>query len=146
MIKEICFGVIPLRCIEDKWVVLLIHHRSGDYWAFPKGHPNKGEQPEETALRELYEETGLAVSRMVSDQTVQETYQFCRGEEPISKTVSYYLAEVQGEVRLQQEETLGCCWVQLEEADRHATFPETKELCHQVYALVSRPASRRFLI
>ncbi len=41
--------------------VLLIKHKNGGHWAFPKGHVEKKETESETALREIKEETGLKV-------------------------------------------------------------------------------------
>ena len=41
--------------------VLVICHRYGGHWAFPKGHVEAGESEEETAMREVREETGAQV-------------------------------------------------------------------------------------
>ena len=51
-------GVIPFRRNGETKEYLLIL-QSNDCWSFPKGHMEPGEQEEETALRELLEETGL---------------------------------------------------------------------------------------
>lgn len=40
--------------------ILLVHRPRYDDWTFPKGHCEKGESLEETALREVLEETGLS--------------------------------------------------------------------------------------
>jgi 8-oxo-dGTP diphosphatase len=34
-------------------------HYDGYAWTFPKGQPEEGESPEQTALREVKEETGM---------------------------------------------------------------------------------------
>ena len=61
MKKEKSCGAIVYRQ-RDSWVeVLLICHKNGGHWAFPKGHVEKQETEEETALREIREETGLTV-------------------------------------------------------------------------------------
>ena len=61
MKKEKSCGAIVYRQ-RDSWVeVLLIRHKNGGHWAFPKGHVEKQETEEETALREIREETGLTV-------------------------------------------------------------------------------------
>jgi 8-oxo-dGTP pyrophosphatase MutT (NUDIX family) len=41
-------------------LVLLVHRPKYDDWTFPKGKANEGETDEETALREVHEETGLS--------------------------------------------------------------------------------------
>jgi 8-oxo-dGTP diphosphatase len=40
-------------------LVLLVHRPRYDDWTFPKGKADEGEADEETALREVHEETGL---------------------------------------------------------------------------------------
>ncbi len=42
-----------------RWQVLLVHRPKYDDWTFPKGKQDKGETDEETALREVAEETGF---------------------------------------------------------------------------------------
>jgi 8-oxo-dGTP pyrophosphatase MutT (NUDIX family) len=42
---------------------LVVHHPSSGFWGFPKGKIDKGEGPEEAALREVHEETGLLLQR-----------------------------------------------------------------------------------
>ena len=39
--------------------VLMVKHVAGGHWAFPKGHVEKGETEEQTAVREVLEETGI---------------------------------------------------------------------------------------
>ena len=46
---------------EEQIEILLIRHKNGGHWAFPKGHVEKKETEEDTALREIREETGLEV-------------------------------------------------------------------------------------
>lgn len=55
--EEIMFSVICAR-YRDKWV--FSRHRERDTWEIPGGHRETGETPQETARRELYEETGAA--------------------------------------------------------------------------------------
>jgi 8-oxo-dGTP pyrophosphatase MutT (NUDIX family) len=53
--------------------VLLIHHRALNRWLAPGGHMSFGETPDECAVREVREETGLAV-QIIDGETGQRTY------------------------------------------------------------------------
>ena len=53
-------GVIIRRTAKGNIKVLIAHRPQYDDWSFPKGRADKGETPEETALREVYEETRQA--------------------------------------------------------------------------------------
>ncbi|MCH9608909.1 MAG: Diadenosine hexaphosphate hydrolase [Chlamydiales bacterium] len=116
-----CFGIIPLRNKESE--TLLVLHKKG-HWAFPKGHPNGNESEKETAKREFEEETGLHVVHFYEKKPLVERYKV-DGEE---KTVTYFIAEVDGVFDLQEEEIEACQWLTLDEALEYATFEETKNM------------------
>ena len=61
MKKEKSCGAVVYRQGETGVEVLIIKHKNGGHWAFPKGHVEKKETESETALREIKEETGLKV-------------------------------------------------------------------------------------
>ena len=52
-------GVIIKDAHQDQ--VLLVFGRKSQKWGFPKGHMEEGETEEQTALRELKEETGIVL-------------------------------------------------------------------------------------
>ena len=52
-------GAVVSRMTENGREILLIRHMNGGHWAFPKGHVEKDETEEQTARREILEETGL---------------------------------------------------------------------------------------
>lgn len=56
---EKSFGVIPVFKQENNFTFCLIRHTEG-HWGFPKGHQDIGESEQETATRELQEETGIS--------------------------------------------------------------------------------------
>lgn len=131
--QEFSFGIIPLRHCHEGWEVLLIRHRSGNHWSFPKGHAETNESPQTTAIRELKEETGLVVKCFLSEMPFTEMYQVHRREGIREKTVSYFLAEVvDEEITLQKEELSEFRWVLIEDAIQCVTYPEAKALCQQV--------------
>lgn len=130
--KETCCGVIPLQKKGQAWWVFLIQHRAGGYWSFPKGHVENGESYQETASRELHEETALKVKAWLEAPILQERYVFERGQDKIDKTVYYFLAEVEGNACCASPELLEGKWVMASEAEAAATFPEAKTLCRKV--------------
>jgi 8-oxo-dGTP pyrophosphatase MutT (NUDIX family) len=128
-IEESSFGVIPLKKADHGWDVLLILHKGGRHWAFPKGRSDPGETPLESAIRELKEETGLEIEELLQKEPFTEQYKFRHKGNLIVKTVQYFPAFVHGEVRLQPEEIQDAKWVPLKEAGKHLTFREAKEMC-----------------
>lgn len=138
MIQELSYGIVPLKKENNDWYTLLIMHTKGGYWAFPKGHAESGEVPLEAAQRELFEETGLKVEKLLSDNPLKETYSFYRGPKHIQKTVTYFLGEVTGDVVLQKSEVYTSCWVKLKDAENQVTYKECKSICRQALQLLQR--------
>lgn len=128
---EHSYGIIPLRERNQQWETLLVKHGKG-HWAFPKGHPDQGESPQETASRELKEETALSVTQFLPFDSLEETYFYKKEGKLVEKKVTYFLAEVEGDVKIQLEEIEEARWLSFEKAIQLATFPETKHLARQV--------------
>jgi 8-oxo-dGTP diphosphatase len=68
--------------------VLLVHRPRYDDWSFPKGKADPGETPEETAVREVEEETGLRCA--LGDGLGDTRYRDAQGR---PKVVHYWLME-----------------------------------------------------
>ena len=122
-VDEESFGIIPLRDAH----VLMVCHRAG-HWSFPKGHPEEGERPRKTAERELLEEVGLQVAHYHLSPPLVEEYTYSGRH----KRVTYWLAEVSGDVHVEAGELTEARWVPVGEATKLATFPEAKRLCREV--------------
>lgn len=125
--KEYSYGIIPLAYHAGDWEVLLVKPFSGNHWSFPKGHKLGKESPWKAAERELKEETGLSVRRLISDEVLKESYFFKKEGILISKQVDYFIAEVEGEIVLQAEEIGDFQWVPLKYAVDKLTYPQAKE-------------------
>lgn len=137
-LHELSFGVIPLRRGPAGWEVLLLRHKNGHHWAFPKGHHEAGETPLQTAQRELAEETGLQVQKWLHEELLWESYNFHRKEHLVHKKVGYLLATVEGVLQLQESEISEAMWVALDCARAQVTHKEMRRLCQQAIALVEK--------
>lgn len=123
------FGVLPLRRVGSATEVLLILHKNGDHWAFPKGKAELGESPREAAERELFEETGLKVVEWLRETPLMEEY--IPDHKQFRKQVSYFVAIVAGELRLQEEEVAAAEWMLVPQALEKLTFKESKNILIQ---------------
>ena len=73
----------------------------GDEWVFPKGHLEAGETPEQAAVREVREETGLDIRIIRSLGSTRYAFDG-GGADPHRKSVHWFLAErVGGTLRLE---------------------------------------------
>jgi len=80
---------------------LIVHQQQGDHWFFSKGHVEKWETEQETALREINEEVWLSVTII---PWFRETYSYEIVSSDIKKTVVFFLAEAKfGDVTLSDE-------------------------------------------
>jgi 8-oxo-dGTP diphosphatase len=96
-------------------------------WTFPKGHIERGEKAQETALREVEEETGY---RCQIDQPIERAqYWFQRDGRLIKKTVTWFLMKPLAKIgQPDAEEILEVCWVPLEEAKKLAKYKSDKKI------------------
>ena len=76
----------------------------GGYYGFPKGHCEGSETEEETALREIREETGLSV-RLIPDFRCEDLYPIPQ-KPNVMKQVVYFLAEYEQQDFCYQKEEL----------------------------------------
>ena len=61
MKREKSCGALGVRKNGETYDLVLLRHRFGGHWSFPKGHVEEGESERQTALREVHEETGLSI-------------------------------------------------------------------------------------
>ena len=124
-------GGVVFRRDGGRHAILLLKHESGK-WMLPKGTIEQGETPEEVALREVGEETGISRVRVVADLGEERYHFFWRSEDTYyDKTVRYYLLEFLGgeEAAPQSEEGFVACeWVGLDEAFERIKYKETREV------------------
>jgi 8-oxo-dGTP pyrophosphatase MutT (NUDIX family) len=101
--------------------------RDGRTWTLPKGTPEHGESTEETALREVAEETGLAVRITGPLQDIE--YWFVQSGTRIHKTVHYFLMEpVGGDLDRHDREFDQVRWIDFDDASSILTFETERAL------------------
>ena len=101
------------------------------YWGFSKGHMEKGEGLEETATREIREETGLADIEFVREFQSREKYFFTRDKKKICKTVTFFLAETKTRKVVISSEHLDFKWLPYKEAFKKLTFKNAKRILQE---------------
>lgn len=115
--KEISAGGVVYRGQGDQLQLLIIEDRYMKI-SLPKGKQESGETMEQTALREVKEETGIEGRVIVPLEVIH--YQYYHPQiGPINKEVHYFLVEaVAGTLVPQIEEINNVKWLAPEEAWR----------------------------
>lgn len=115
---EVCCG----GYVIDNGKVLLVQHNEG-HWDFPKGHMEAGEKEEETAIREVWEETGIAIE-IVSSKRYEINY---KSKMNIQKKVIFFEAKkIDGTLRNQESEIQNVEWVPIEKAFEKITYERSR--------------------
>ncbi len=124
--EESCGGIL-FRKVSDKIEYLIIKHKeiNGGHWDFPKGHVKEGESEEETAIREVLEETGLKMS-ILKGFKEKITYS---PKEGVLKTVTFFLGKA-ADSRVSQgvDEIEDHQWLSYEDALKRLTFDNSRGL------------------
>ena len=117
---------VAVFVVHDGCVLLHFHRKLGK-WLPPGGHVEDNELPDDAALREVLEETGLEAQIVKPLDTIE--YFFRAGDTLIHKKVDFYLmTHTGGELKPQLSEVDDVEWVELGEAIRRASFASEKKL------------------
>jgi mutator protein MutT len=107
------------------------HSRSGHLeWCLPKGHIEKGETPEQTAVREVQEETGILGEVVDSIATID--YWFTGQSERIHKLVHHFaLRQIGGTLSVEGDpdhEAEDAIWVDFDDLDNVLSYPNERKI------------------
>lgn len=126
-------GGVVLRLGDHGAEVALLGRVNDGSWVFPKGTPTHGESLEQTALREVREETGLDVK--IVRPLGEMTYSFAASGERIHKIVHFFLMEpTGGDPSLHDAEYDEVRWVTVPEARRMLTFDTYRDVLDRALA------------
>jgi 8-oxo-dGTP diphosphatase len=93
LIKQNSAGGVVYRKSEHGLEIALISVKNGEAWCLPKGIVDKGETMEETAIREVREETGITGRIIDSLGEIKYWYYIKAQNVKCRKTVRFYLME-----------------------------------------------------
>lgn len=117
-------GVVVFHQKEEQMKVLLVHHKKG-HWGIPKGHIEKKEKEEETAIREVLEETGITVALL---EGFREVIHYCPSKN-VEKDVVFFIGKAtKEEIKVQEEELTEVLWVDMEKSLDRITHQKEKEV------------------
>ncbi len=131
MTRHFCASVFVINPINKK--VLLVKHKKFNKWVQPGGHIEDNEVPEEAAIREVYEETGLKI-KLLGERFPREDdfirplgIQKNRNLQGDTHIDIIYAGVPKGEIeeKISDESTV-ICWFSREELDHIDVFPDIK--------------------
>jgi len=164
MVREISSGGVVLRKMRGRWYLAVIEPRTerhrkniklkktrrtpadAELIALPKGTIDPGERPEETALREVREETGVRADLVTKLADIKYTYVRNWGDRSkVFKIVSFYLllyrsgrlGNISDAMRI---EVHNAFWLPLEDAAATLSYKGEREVAERALAyLKSHP-------
>ena len=129
--EQVSAGGVVYRRRAERVEVALISVGEQGRWQLPKGLVGRGESPEEAALREVAEETGLACEIVGGLEKVEYWY-FSKGgarRVRFHKFVHFYLMRyASGDVSGHDDEVNEARWVGLEDAEEMLAFRGEKKV------------------
>lgn len=135
MVREFSAGGVVLRRMQGKWWIAAIEPAgrgkpagTPGVLALPKGLVDAGEKPEQTAVREVREETGVEATLITKLRDIKYFYVRSWGDrERVFKIVSFFLlkyqsgrlGEIAPEMRVEVRQAL---WLPLDEAPARLSY------------------------
>jgi 8-oxo-dGTP pyrophosphatase MutT (NUDIX family) len=147
MLREISAGGVVVQKAENGWEIAVIEpqrepesslkndkKRQKQLLALPKGLVDPGEKADETAIREVREETGIIATKLAKLTDIKYVYIRSWGDKQrVFKIVSFYLLKYQSgeidqikpEMRIEVKQAL---WIPLAGAERKLAYKGEREV------------------
>jgi 8-oxo-dGTP pyrophosphatase MutT (NUDIX family) len=143
--REFSAGGVVVRRLGGNWMVAAIRPggKPEGTWALPKGLIGAGESPEETALREVKEETGVRGRSLGKLGDVRYVYTWAG--ERVFKVVSFFLVRYSGgrlgDLRAElAHEVAEARWLPLEDAPRLLAYGGERDMAREALARLTEDA------
>ena len=118
-------GAIVYRKINGEYRYLVIKNNRSNHWSFPKGHVEQGETLEDTAKREVLEETGLHIEIIPGFMTASEYLIQNR----VEKTVNIFVASTKDtNTTIQESEIEDYAWLAFDNSVKRLKFENDRKI------------------
>ena len=143
--NEISSGGVVVRRAAERYEVCLVS--DGRHWGFPKGHVEAGETPEAAALREIAEETGIALESLVLRAPLPPSeYVYRRPNHGalVFKRVHHFIVEAPEGTALHPDpaEIAEAAWLGFDEAKARLSFKNSVSVLDAARSLLEREPPR----
>ena len=132
MKKEKSCGAIAYRYLGGELYILMIQMNLG-HWSFPKGHVEENEKEEETAIREVKEETNIDI---LIDKNFREVTTYSPMEDIMKDVVYFVGTPISNKLIPQEEEVSDVMWVHSEDALNIITYESDKNILLKAIAYI----------
>jgi 8-oxo-dGTP pyrophosphatase MutT (NUDIX family) len=135
--------VVDLAGTPMRAAVIARLNRAGRVeWCLPKGHLESGETPEQAAVREIAEETGIEGRVLTALGTID--FWFAAEGRRVHKLVHHYLLEATGGLLSIEgdpdQEAIEAAWVPLDELSTLLAFPNERRIAREATAYLADSA------
>lgn len=136
---EFSAGGVVYQKKDGKVMILVSKHSQHHGWVFPKGligDTRKGESKEETAVREVKEETGI--DAVIERPLTPVVYWYAWEGEKRKKTVYYFvMGYLGGDMGERDDEMEEVEWISKDEVEARLTYPSDKKVWQEAQAFIS---------
>ena len=127
--KQCSAGGLLIKKRGSRPQVCLVSKREGRVWAFPKGRVNPGEALEETAVREILEETGHRAEVVEKLETIEYYFFLKENSTFYHKTVTFFLMRLlQEDAQPRDQEADSVGWYDVGVAKKKLSYLNEKKI------------------
>lgn len=143
VVHEHSAGGVTLVPVGRETFVALIEVQGNSVLALPKGHIERGETPEEAAVREVREETGITAALLAPLGNIDYTFYSRRQRTRVRKRVDFFLLEYQsGSPWYFNDEADAVRLVRLADVQHVVSYPGEREIVRRALAEIRQGIGR----
>lgn len=135
--RDYSCGGLVWNADEEKVILVQVENlKKNKVWTFPKGHPEGQESDEQTALREVFEETGWKCE--IVNPVMDVHYSYVHKDIKYNKTVRWFLMNpVEKTGKFDAEEIIDVQWFSVDEAKKLIVYESDEKLLKKLALLAS---------